>query len=197
MSHHKVERCLPYTQKQLFDLVADVERYPEFVPWWVAATIWKRQDNVYYTRQILGMPLLRQELQSKTTLNRPDHININATDRPFKTFDMDWHFMPLADGGTLVRLDVHFAFRSLRYEMLGSIISGESIRRLVDAFEGRARQTLENSAMPPSPPRRALTGAHQMQRETLPGMNRTPPLGSVRPGRPVARIHTRALPAGV
>jgi len=192
MSHHKVERFLPYAQEQLFDLVADVKRYPEFVPWWVMATIWKRQDNVYYTRQILGMPLLRQEIQSKTTLNRPEHISINSTDRPFKTLDMDWRFTPCADGGTLVRLDVDFAFRSLRYEMLGGIISGESIRRLVDAFEGRALQLLEQ---PSSPPSRALTGAHQMQRETLPG--RTPPLGSVRPGRPpVARLHARALPAG-
>ena len=140
MSSHSAERYLPYAPCHLFDLVADVERYSEFVPWWVAASVWKRQDNVYYTRQVVGLPFLRQEFQSQTTLHRPEHIAVNSVDRPFRSLTMDWYFIPLADGGTKVQLKIDFEFRAARCALLGSILSGEGIRRLIDAFEGRARQ---------------------------------------------------------
>ena len=138
MSIHTVERFLPYTSEQLFDLVADVERYPDFVPFWVAANVWKRQDNVYYTRQVLGLPFLRQEFQSRTALNRPEHINISSLDKPFRNLDMNWYFVPVAEGGTNVLLLIDFQLRAARCNLFSRFLSEEGIRYLVDTFEGRA-----------------------------------------------------------
>ncbi|VBB68766.1 Putative oligoketide cyclase/dehydratase or lipid transport protein YfjG [invertebrate metagenome] len=146
MSIHSVERLLPYTSNQLFDLVADVERYPEFVPWWVAANVWKKHDNVYYTRQVLGLPFLRQEFQSRTTLNRPQHINISSVDRPFKKLDMNWYFRPSSEEGTCVHLQVDLEWCATRYAFLGSFISEEGIIHLVDTFEDRATQLFGKQA---------------------------------------------------
>ncbi len=141
MSIHAVERFLPYTSEQLFDLVADVERYPDFLPFWVTVNVWKRQDNVYYTHQVLGLTLfLQQEFQSRTTLNRPEHINISSLDRPFRNLDMNWYFVPAAEGGTHVRLLIDFQLRADRCNVLSRFLSEEGIRYLVDTFEGRALQ---------------------------------------------------------
>jgi hypothetical protein len=76
-------RCtLPYSPKQLFDLAADVERYPDFVPWWVAARVWKREGNVYYTDRVIGFAMVRKRFRSKTILHRPERIDVTSTDGP-------------------------------------------------------------------------------------------------------------------
>lgn len=140
MPMHAVNRHLAFTPEQLFDLVADVERYPEFVPWWVAATVVKVEEDGYHTRQIIGLPVLRQEFQTRTVLRRPHSIGVTSADRPFKSLDMQWTFDPDPHGGTQVALRVAFEFVSMRYSMLASIVSGDGVRRLVDAFQARALQ---------------------------------------------------------
>ncbi len=148
MSIHAVERFLPYTSEKLFDLVADVERYPDFVPFWVAVNVWKRQDNVYYTRQVLGLTLfLQQEFQSRTTLNRPEHINISSLDRPFRKLDMNWYFVPAAEGGTHVRLLIDFQLHADRCHLLSRFLSEEGVRYLVDTFEGRASRLFSGPSL--------------------------------------------------
>lgn len=200
MPSYSVERYLPHIPKQLFDLVADVERYPEFVPWWIAATIWDRHENVYDTRQTLGLQFLRHEFLSKTTLNRPEHIHIGSVDRPFKTFNMNWHFTPIPEGGTLVHLRVDFEFRTTRYALLSGLISGEGIRRLIDAFESRALQLFNNTVLT-SPPRHLLTSVHHHpvrgpveNAAAAPSPLRHPP---IHPLHPLSRTRSRVMSASI
>jgi coenzyme Q-binding protein COQ10 len=80
MSTHRFRCSLPYTQDQLFDLAADVESYPEFVPWWVAARVWKREHNVYYTDQIIRLAMVRKHFRSKTIFHPPTRIDVTSTD---------------------------------------------------------------------------------------------------------------------
>ena len=82
MSSQKRERLLPYTAEQLFDLAADVERYPEYLPWWIAARIRKREANVYYTHQVLGLGPIRVSFGSKTVLQPPTRIDVTSKEFP-------------------------------------------------------------------------------------------------------------------
>lgn len=140
MSHYIIKRSLSYTPQNLFCLVADVERYPEFVPWWVAATVWKRDMNVYHTRQILGLPFIHLEFQSVTTLDPYRYIAVQSIDYPFKNLDMEWYFKEDSEKSTVVYLEVNYEFRTTRYTFLNNLISESGIHHLIDAFEKRALQ---------------------------------------------------------
>ncbi|MBF0095318.1 MAG: type II toxin-antitoxin system RatA family toxin [Alphaproteobacteria bacterium] len=141
MPSHAVHRHLAFEPGHLFDLVADVERYPEFVPWWVAATVARREGDVYYTRQVVGLPMMRHEFHSKTELLRPNSIRVTSTEHPFKSLQMLWTFDRAEIGGCDVNLVIDFELASSRFGMLAGIVSGEGIRRLIGAFETRARHT--------------------------------------------------------
>ncbi|MBF0561468.1 MAG: type II toxin-antitoxin system RatA family toxin [Alphaproteobacteria bacterium] len=138
MPRHSVSRHVKCGRELLFNLVADVERYPEFVPWWMSATVWKTDADTYYTRQTVGMSLIYHEFQSQTTIYRPDRIQVISRERPFRSLDMHWSFEVPAHGGCNVHLNVEYELRSMQFGMLAAIISADGVRRLVDAFEGRA-----------------------------------------------------------
>jgi len=76
MPTHTEKRNLPYTQQQLFDLVADVEKYPEFLPWCLASRITKREGDVFYADLIIGYKMVREKFTSKVLLSRPDHVHV-------------------------------------------------------------------------------------------------------------------------
>ena len=89
VSSQKRERLLPYTAEQLFHLAADVERYPEYLRWWIAARIRKREANVYCTDQVLGLGPVRVRFGSRTVLQTvlqpPTRIDVTSKDYPFHT----------------------------------------------------------------------------------------------------------------
>jgi Polyketide cyclase / dehydrase and lipid transport len=105
----KVERVLSFCgPEQLFDLAADVERYPEFQRWWIAARIRKWEGDSYYTDQVLGFGPIRVRFGSKTVLHRPERIDVTSDEPPFRRFALSWIFEPLPGdprrrGGTPIR----------------------------------------------------------------------------------------------
>jgi coenzyme Q-binding protein COQ10 len=140
VASHKVSRVLPYEPEQVFDLVADVERYPDFLPWWVAVRVRKRDGNVYDTDQVIGFGIVRAKFSSKTVLRRPERIDVTSTDRPFRHFNLTWLFDPAPDGGCRVGLSADLEFRSkFLQELLGAAVARVP-RRIVTAFETRAHQ---------------------------------------------------------
>ena len=88
MPSHKVPCALPHKPEQLFDLAADVERYPKFLRWWVAARIRKRDRDVYYTDQVVGFGIVQSSFSSKPVLPRPERIDVASTDRPFRHLNL-------------------------------------------------------------------------------------------------------------
>jgi coenzyme Q-binding protein COQ10 len=88
----RAERLLPYSPDQLFDLAADVERYPKFLHWWKAARIKSRHDDVYYTDQDLAFGPLRVRFGSKASLHRPNRVDVTSHDQPFRDFKLSWTF---------------------------------------------------------------------------------------------------------
>ena len=141
MRSQTVEREIAYSREQLFDLVADVERYPEFVPWWVAARVRRRDnDGTYYTDQVVRVSMVSQRFTTRTDLRRPDSIDITSTEKPFNHLDIRWQFEGLGPHRCRVRLSVLFHFSSGALSKMLKLASGEAVHRLINAFEERAEQ---------------------------------------------------------
>lgn len=143
MATHAEKRVLPYTPEQLFDLVADVERYPEFLPWAIAARIRKRQGNVFYADLVIGFRMIRERFTSRVTLNRPRRIDVIYTEGPFKYLNNHWVFEPHPEG-CLVDFYVDFEFRSRVLQRMIGVLFNEAVRRMVTAFELRAKQLYDS-----------------------------------------------------
>jgi coenzyme Q-binding protein COQ10 len=133
-----VARLLPYPPEDLFDLAADVERYPEFLRGWIAAPIRKREANVYYTDQTLGLGPIRLRFASKTTLDRPKRIEVTSKDPPFQRFWLCWRFDPQPGMSCLVRLAVEIELRSRLLGRIADQALPSLIMDTIAAFEMRA-----------------------------------------------------------
>jgi coenzyme Q-binding protein COQ10 len=138
MPTHAEKRLLPYRQDQLFDLVADIERYPEFLPWCRAARIRKREDQVIYADLVIGWKMIRERFTSRVVLSPPGRIDVSYHEGPFKYLNNHWIFEPRPDGGCLIDFYVDFEFRSRMLQKLMGVVFNEAVRRMVHAFEERA-----------------------------------------------------------
>ncbi len=139
MPTHAEKRFLPYTPEQVFDLVADIERYPEFLPWCVGARIRERRDNVILGDLLIGWRMVRERFTSRVTLNRPDRIDVEYTEGPFKYLKNHWA-LERQPGGCLVDFYVDFEFRSRFLQGVISALFNEAVKRMVSAFEKRAKE---------------------------------------------------------
>ena len=138
VASHKVSRVLPYEPEQVFDLVADVERYPDFLPWWVAVRVSQRDGEVYYTDQVVRFGLVRERFSSKTVLRRPERIDVTSSDRLFRHFSLAWTFDSDLEGNCRVALAVDLEFHSrLFHELFGRVLP-HTLGGIISAFETRA-----------------------------------------------------------
>src|SRR3990172_3340014 len=113
MPTHAERRVLPYTPHEMFELVAAIDRYPEFLPWCVASRITKREGDVVWADMVIGFRLFRERFTSRVTLDRPQLCIDVAYDRgPLRHLDNQWRFEPHGEGQCLVDFRVDFAFRS-------------------------------------------------------------------------------------
>ena len=138
MPTHAEQKLLPYTQAQLFDLVADIERYPEFLPWCVGARIRERKGNEILGDLLIGYKMVRERFTSRVILNRPDHIDVSYSEGPFRYLTNHWHFFPQAGGGCIIDFYVDFEFRSRLLQKIMEMFFNEAVKRMVSAFEARA-----------------------------------------------------------
>jgi coenzyme Q-binding protein COQ10 len=147
------KRFLPYRPEQLFELVASVDRYPEFLPWCIAARIRSRDTlpgdpprTVISADLVIGFRMIRERFTSRVTLQPPRRIDVNYSEGPFKYLNNHWIFDPVApspehpSGGTMLDFYVDFEFRSKLLQSVMAMLFNEAVRRMVAAFEGRAKQ---------------------------------------------------------
>ncbi|MBY0300294.1 MULTISPECIES: type II toxin-antitoxin system RatA family toxin [Sphingomonas] len=138
MPKHAETRRLPYTPEQMFDLVADVRRYPEFLPWVTAMRVRQDDESATVADMIVGFKGLRETFTSKVGKQRPETIHVEYVDGPLKYLRNDWRFCPDGEGGCLVDFSVDFAFKNRMFEMLAGQVFGAALRRMIGAFEERA-----------------------------------------------------------
>jgi coenzyme Q-binding protein COQ10 len=143
MPKHAEMRPMPHTPRQLFDLVADVERYPEFLPWCAAARIRRRDSGSIVADLVIGFGLLRERFTSKAALfpaaPGAPRIDIEFVDGPFRRLQGHWVFHP-RERGCEVEFYVDFEFRSRLLQATIEMLFHEAVRRMVRAFEERAHK---------------------------------------------------------
>jgi len=139
MPTHAERRRLPYSAEQLFDLVADVRRYPEFLPWCVGVRIRERTDKLLVADLLIGFKMVRERFSSRVVLDRPRRIDVTYSEGPFRYLNNHWIFIPEPDGGCTIDFFVDFEFRSRLLQRLIEVLFNEAVRRMVSAFEARAR----------------------------------------------------------
>jgi coenzyme Q-binding protein COQ10 len=144
MTTHSDLRVLPWTADQMYALVADVARYPEFLPWTAAARIRSRKpgpdgSEVMEADLVISFKVFRERFGSRVTLwPAARRIDTEYLDGPFRHLRSHWIFRPL-DAGCEVEFDVDFEFRSAILEKVIGVVFDEAMRRVVGAFEARAK----------------------------------------------------------
>ncbi len=138
MPHH-AERCfLPYSPEQMYDLVADVASYPEFLPWCVGATIHEQSARHSVAELIVGNAVFREAFTSHVTLVPKTIIEARYTQGPFHYLHNRWQFHPTSEGCE-VDFEVDFELKSRILSQMINTLFTHAIHRMVHAFEVRAK----------------------------------------------------------
>jgi len=142
MPTHTEKRIMPYTAKQMYDLVADVETYPDFLPWCAATRIRKVTKDSHKTiieaDLIIAFKVFRERFGSRVTQKAEKFsIDVEYLDGPFKYLNNHWIFRDV-DGGCEADFFVDFEFKSRVLQALIGVVFNEAMQRIVKAFEMRA-----------------------------------------------------------
>jgi coenzyme Q-binding protein COQ10 len=134
----KLGAALPFTCEQVFDLAADIERYPEFLPWWVSAQIRRRDANICYVEQVMGLGPIRLRFESKAVMYRPRRIEITSADAQFRMCDFSWVIAATSFRGCRISIAAEIELRSVALQTIVNHILPASIDEIVRAFDARA-----------------------------------------------------------
>ena len=137
MPKHAETRHLPYTPEQMFDLVADVGRYAEFLPWVSAMRVRSNSETETLADMIVGFKGLRETFTSRVQKTRPTEILVDYVDGPLKYLRNEWRFRP-EEQGCAVDFTVDFAFKNRMFELIAGQVFGAALRKMIGAFEERA-----------------------------------------------------------
>lgn len=133
-------RELAYSAEQMFTLVADVGRYAEFLPWVVATRVRSDSETEMVADMMIGFKALREKFTSKVHKQRPAWILVEYVDGPLDHLENSWHFEPLGNHRCRIDFSVDFTFRNAVFEALAGKYMDRAFRKMVGAFEVRARQ---------------------------------------------------------
>ena len=138
MPRHHETRELPHSAEQMFALVTDIARYPEFLPWVVALRVRSDSEDEAVADMIVGFKGLRESFSCRVHKERPQLVTVSYIDGPMRHLENEWHFAPLDGGGCRVDFMVDFSFRSRMFEALAGQMFDKALRKMIAAFETRA-----------------------------------------------------------
>ena len=133
-------RQLPYSAEQMYDLVADVARYAEFLPWVVATRVQSDSDMAMVADMLVGFHNLREKFTSRVTKQRPERITVHYVDGPLRDLENCWKFIPLTTQTCEIDFTIQFNFRNPLFEKLAGQYIDKAFRKMVNAFEARAAE---------------------------------------------------------
>ena len=139
MKHVKKSVLLWYSPHEMYALVTAVEDYPQFLPWCVGARIRTHTEEEMVADLTIGFGPFRESFRSRVTLERPRHIKVRYENGPFRYLNNQWEFLPHPQGCE-VDFFVDFEFRSRILQATIGVVFNEAVRRMVGAFNKRARQ---------------------------------------------------------
>jgi len=138
---HKVQRSVlvPHSAAQMFDLVADVEKYPEFMPWCGGAQVRSRDEHGMQASITISLAGLRQTFTTRNTHDYPNRIDLELVDGPFSALVGHWQFQPLAEDACKVLFTLEYAFSSRALEALVGPVFNRIASSFIDSFTKRAQ----------------------------------------------------------
>ena len=136
---HEVRR-LSWSAAQMFDLVADVGRYGEFLPWVVATRVRSDNGTEMVADMLVGFSALREKFTSRVEKRRPEEIVVHYIDGPLRDLDNRWTFRDIGPGECEIEFEVSFTFRSALLQKMANQYLDKAFRKKVAAFEARAEQ---------------------------------------------------------
>lgn len=131
-------RRLPYSAEEIFDLVADVGRYAEFLPWVVATRVRSDSETEMVADMVVGFKGLRESFVSRVAKDRPHEISVHYLDGPLSDLNNVWKFRALGPHDCEIDFAVDFTFKNKIFERLAGQYFDRAFRRMVAAFETRA-----------------------------------------------------------
>jgi len=139
MPTHAEKKVLPYTPEQLYDLVASVDKYPEFLPWCIGARVKENSDTHLVADLVIGFKMFRERFTShvKKDAAQP-RIDVEYKDGPFKYLNNHWIFLDHPDGCE-IDFYVDFEFKSMILQKTIGLLFNEAVQRMISAFESRAK----------------------------------------------------------
>lgn len=144
MTTHAEIRIVPYTADLMFRVVADVEQYPQFLPWVVALRVLSREHvknrDILSAEMAVGYGALREKYTSRVVLDPSAYsIDVAQTSGPFKLLENHWRFTPLAQS-CRVEFSLAYEFRNRVLNAVAGAAFGKVYVKMADAFEARAKQ---------------------------------------------------------
>ncbi len=144
MTVHSETRIIKHKPEDLFDLVADVKKYPEFLPWCLAARIRKQNERELTADLIIGFQIFKEQFTSKVIVDRNSlKIDTSYADGPFEYLQNHWKFLP-HPAGCEIDFYVDFEFKNRLLQTVMETLFTEAVRRMVKAFENRADELYLN-----------------------------------------------------
>ncbi|HEX8655552.1 MAG TPA: type II toxin-antitoxin system RatA family toxin [Allosphingosinicella sp.] len=140
MPRHTETRNICYAPEQMFDMVADVARYQEFLPWVAATRVRSDSAHLMIADLVVGFKALKETFTSRVTKQRPTSLDVDYIEGPLKYLHNSWRFEPDGKGGTDIHFCVDFAFKSRIFETLAGQMFDRALRRMIGAFETRAHE---------------------------------------------------------
>jgi coenzyme Q-binding protein COQ10 len=140
MPQHAEKKILPYSQAQVFALVADVESYAKFLPWCQGVRVQSHTTENITADLLIGYKVLREKYTSKVHFLPHEHIKVEYLNGPFKHLHNEWRFRALENGHCEIDFYIDFEFGN---KVLQGLISGlffEVVKRMVGAFETEAHR---------------------------------------------------------
>lgn len=139
MTARHTQTEVPYTARQMYDLVADVESYPEFLPWCAALRVVERRENALTADMIVAYSVFRERFRSKVKLD-PGALRIEAqyVDGPFRNLENRWRFTDKPEGGSVIDFEIAFEFRNFLLQATAQAVFDKAFARMSEAFVKRA-----------------------------------------------------------
>lgn len=144
MPTHTEKRLIHYTSEQMFDLVAAVDLYPEFLPWCNGAYIRYKDRELLLADLKVGFGPFKEVFGSRVELHRPEKIVVTYDRGPLKYLSNHWLFIPHEKGCT-IDFFVDFEFRSKLMQKAMGLIFHEAVQKMVSAFIKRANDIYATS----------------------------------------------------
>lgn len=146
MISHRETRFVPYPAELMYQVVSDVEKYPQFLPWVVALRVLSRGENRLTAEMAVGYGALRERYTSQVLFDPAERrVDVSQTSGPFKVLENHWRFVPNGEGCD-IDFSIQFEFKSRLLHSVASAKFEKAMLKMTDAFEARAKTIKEGRA---------------------------------------------------